>query len=138
MIKLKNIKSIILIILLFLTTNCSKNSVMKPEDFKNKEPRLIIENYLESYFKTIKNNLSDDGKAAIQAITIDDNMFDRYRTKKDFIQKYIFPGGFLPSKSIINKYVSENDLTIKSYNSYADHYSDTLAIWKNEFNHKSF
>ena len=96
----------------------------------------VGQNYLESYFKTIKNNLSDNGKAAIQAITIDDNMFDRYKTKKDFIQKYIFPGGFLPSKGIINKYVSKNGLTIKSYESYADHYSDTLSIWKNEFNQK--
>ena len=89
----------------------------------------VGQNYLESYFKTIKNNLSNNGKAAIQAITIDDNIFDRYKTKKDFIQKYIFPGGFLPSKGIINKYVSENGLTIKSYDSYADHYSNTLAIW---------
>ena len=96
----------------------------------------VGQNYLESYFKTIKNNLSDNGKAAIQAITIDDNIFDRYKTKTDFIQKYIFPGGFLPSKNIINKYVSENGLAIKSYDSYADHYSDTLAIWRNEFNKK--
>ena len=96
----------------------------------------VGQNYLESYFKTIKNNLSDNGRAAIQAITIDDNIFDRYKTKTDFIQKYIFPGGFLPSKSIINKYVSENGLTIKSYDSYADHYSNTLAIWRNEFNKK--
>ena len=93
-------------------------------------------NFLESYFKTIKDNLSDDGRAAIQAITIDDNMFDRYKNKTDFIQKYIFPGGFLPSKNIINKYVSENGLAIKSYDSYADHYSDTLAIWRSEFNKK--
>ena len=96
----------------------------------------VGQNYLESYFKTIKNNLSNDGRAAIQAITIDDSMFDRYKTKQDFIQKYIFPGGFLPSKSIINKYVSENGLTIKSYDSYADHYSNTLVMWKNEFNKK--
>ena len=96
----------------------------------------VGQNYLESYFKTIKGNLSDNGRAAIQAITIDDNMFDRYKNKTDFIQKYIFPGGFLPSKNIINKYVSENGLAIKSYDSYADHYSDTLAIWRNEFNKK--
>ena len=96
----------------------------------------VGQNYLESYFKTIRDNLSDDGRAAIQAITIDDNMFDRYKNKTDFIQKYIFPGGFLPSKNIINKYVSENGLAIKSYDSYADHYSDTLAIWRNEFNKK--
>ena len=96
----------------------------------------VGQNYLESYFKAIKNNLSNDGRAAIQAITIDDSMFDRYKTKQDFIQKYIFPGGFLPSKGIINKYVSENGLTIKSYDSYADHYSNTLVMWKNEFNKK--
>jgi len=96
----------------------------------------VGQNYLESYFKTIKNNLSSNGRAAIQAITIDDSLFDRYRTKKDFIQKYIFPGGFLPSKNCLNKYVSDNGLTIKSYDSYADHYANTLAIWKNEFNRK--
>ena len=96
----------------------------------------VGQNYLESYFKTIKNNLSSNGRAAIQAITIDDSLFDRYKTKKDFIQKYIFPGGFLPSKNSLNKYVSENGLTIKSYDSYADHYANTLAIWRNEFNKK--
>jgi cyclopropane-fatty-acyl-phospholipid synthase len=96
----------------------------------------VGQNYLESYFKTIKNNLSSNGRAAIQAITIDDSLFDRYKTKKDFIQKYIFPGGFLPSKNSLNKYVSDNGLTIKSYDSYADHYANTLAIWKNEFNRK--
>ena len=96
----------------------------------------VGQNYLESYFKTIKDNLSNGGKAAIQAITIDDSLFDRYKNKQDFIQKYIFPGGFLPNKNSINRYVSDNGLTIKSYDSYADHYANTLAIWKNEFNRK--
>ena len=96
----------------------------------------VGKNYLESYFKTIKNNLSNNGKAAIQAITIDDALFDRYKYKEDFIQKYIFPGGFLPNKNSINKYVSDNGLTIKSYESYADHYSNTLSIWRDEFNKK--
>ena len=96
----------------------------------------VGQNYLESYFKTIKNNLSNNGKAAIQAITIDDSLFDRYKNKEDFIQKYIFPGGFLPNKNSINKYVSDNGLTIKSYESYADHYSNTLSIWRDEFNKK--
>ena len=96
----------------------------------------VGQNYLESYFKTIKNNLSNNGNAAIQAITIDDALFDRYKNKEDFIQKYIFPGGFLPNKNSINKYVSDNGLTIKSYESYADHYSNTLSIWRDEFNKK--
>ena len=96
----------------------------------------VGQNYLESYFKTIKNNLSDGGRAAIQAITIDDSLFDRYKNKQDFIQKYIFPGGFLPNKNTINELVSNNGLTVNSYISYADHYADTLAIWRNEFNKK--
>jgi cyclopropane-fatty-acyl-phospholipid synthase len=96
----------------------------------------VGQNYLESYFKTIKHNLSDGGRAAIQAITIDDSLFDRYKNKQDFIQKYIFPGGFLPNKNTINKLVSNNGLTVNSYISYADHYADTLAIWRNEFNKK--
>ena len=96
----------------------------------------VGQNYLESYFKTIKNNLSDGGIAAIQAITIDDSLFDRYKNKQDFIQKYIFPGGFLPNKNTINKLVSNNGLAVNSYISYADHYADTLAIWRDEFNKK--
>ncbi len=93
----------------------------------------VGQNYLESYFKTIKDNLSGGGKAAIQAITIDDSLFDRYKNKQDFIQKYIFPGGFLPNKNSINRYVSDNGLTVNSYISYADHYANTLSIWRNEF-----
>ena len=96
----------------------------------------VGQNYLECYFRTLKVNLANNGTAAIQAITIDDSLFDRYKNKQDFIQKYIFPGGFLPSKNSINKYVSENGLTIKSYESYANHYSSTLALWRNEFNKK--
>ena len=96
----------------------------------------VGQNYLDSYFKTIKGNLSEGGKVAIQAITIDDSLFDRYKNKQDFIQKYIFPGGFLPNKNSINKYVSDNGLTINSYISYADDYANTLAIWKEEFNKK--
>ena len=96
----------------------------------------VGQKYLQSYFQTIKNNLSRNGSAGIQAITIDDALFDRYKNKQDFIQKYIFPGGFLPNKGSINKYVSDNGLTIKSYESYADHYSNTLAIWRKEFNKK--
>ena len=64
----------------------------------------VGQNYLDSYFKTIKSNLNDDGVAAIQAIVIDDKLYSRYKSKEDFIQKYIFPGGFLPSKNSLKKY----------------------------------
>ena len=96
----------------------------------------VGQNYLANYFTTLKNNLSSGGTAAIQAITIDDSLFQRYKNKQDFIQKYIFPGGFLPNKNSIDKYISQNDLTIKSYESYADHYSNTLSMWRDEFINK--
>ena len=93
----------------------------------------VGQNYLENYFKTIKTNLVRDGSAAIQAITIDDNLFDRYKTKEDFIQKYIFPGGFLPSKKKLYDLSQNNGLDINQYNSYGLHYSNTLKIWRDEF-----
>ena len=93
----------------------------------------VGQNYLVNYFKSIKKNLSKSGKAAIQAITIDDSLFDRYKTKEDFIQKYIFPGGFLPSKKKLYDLSSSNGLEIKKYESYGSHYSNTLKIWRDEF-----
>ena len=96
----------------------------------------VGKNYLSSYFNTIKANLSDNGKAAIQAITIDDALFDRYKTKQDFIQKYIFPGGFLPSKKSLYELSLSKGLDIKSYDSYGFHYSNTLKIWRDQFLNK--
>ena len=93
----------------------------------------VGQNYLQNYFNTIKTNLVRDGSAAIQAITIDDNLFDRYKTKEDFIQKYIFPGGFLPSKKKLYDLSKNNGLAINQYNSYGLHYSNTLKIWRDEF-----
>ena len=93
----------------------------------------VGQNYLNSYFKTIKNNLNINGTAAIQAIVIDDKLYKRYQTKKDFIQKYIFPGGFLPSKKSLEKLSTNNGLKLDLMNSYGEHYSDTLKIWRDEF-----
>jgi cyclopropane-fatty-acyl-phospholipid synthase len=96
----------------------------------------VGQNYLDSYFNTIKNNLTPIGTVGIQAITINDNLFERYKNKQDFIQKYIFPGGFLPSRNELQNYVKTNGLKFGEYNSYANHYSDTLIIWREIFNKK--
>ena len=96
----------------------------------------VGQNYLDSYFNTIKNNLTSSGTVGIQAITIDDSLIDRYKNKQDFIQKYIFPGGFLPSRNELQNYVDTNGLKFDEYNSYANHYSDTLIIWREIFNKK--
>ena len=96
----------------------------------------VGKNYLSSYFNIIKSNLSKNGKAAIQTITINDDLFDRYKTKQDFIQKYIFPGGFLPSKKSLYSISSSKGLTIDKYDSYGFHYSNTLKLWSDEFLNK--
>ena len=89
--------------------------------------------YLNDYFKKIKYSLKPGGIAAIQGITIKDELFDRYKNSEDFIQKYIFPGGFLPSLKIIKKITRQNDLTLQKINSYSDDYAKTLFMWRNNF-----
>jgi len=93
----------------------------------------VGEKYLANYFKSIKENLSSNGRAAIQSILIDDHLYDRYRTKEDFIQKFIFPGGFLPSLKSLKKITKKCGLTIDSQNLYGKHYSNTLQKWRINF-----
>ena len=83
--------------------NCKYNSIASIEMIE-----AVGQNYLSNFFNKIKQNLVPNGSAAIQAITIDDSLYDRYKTKQDFIQKYIFPGGFLPCKKSLIKYAEKN------------------------------
>ena len=96
----------------------------------------VGQNYLPGYFKKIKDSLYQNGIAAIQAITIDEKIYNRYKLKTDFIQKYIFPGGFLPSKQEILKLSNKNGLSFDKCNSYGLDYSNTLRIWRNDFQKK--
>ena len=96
----------------------------------------VGQSYLKNYFYKIKQSLEINGKAAIQAITINDDLYDRYKTKEDFIQKYIFPGGFLPCKKSLVNFANETDLKFEECNSYGLHYSNTLNMWRDEFTKK--
>ena len=93
----------------------------------------VGEKYLKEYFNVIKENLSAGGRSAIQAIIIKDELYNRYRTKEDFIQKYIFPGGFLPSLKYLNNLSDISGLKIDEYNLYGSHYSNTLQKWRESF-----
>ena len=93
----------------------------------------VGENFLDKYFKTIKSSLKENGTSAIQGITIKDSLFERYRGSEDFIQKYIFPGGFLPSKSFIKELIEKNNFNLLKVNSYSDDYAKTLSIWRENF-----
>ena len=93
----------------------------------------VGEKYLDQYFQTIKRSLKNGGLAAIQGITIKDDLFERYRTNEDFIQKYIFPGGFLPSLNFIKNLTKKNKLHLEKIDSYSEHYALTLSMWKKNF-----
>ena len=115
--------------------------MMDYRDLKNKYDIIVSiemieavgEKYLDKYFNIIKENLASGGRGAIQAIVIKDELYNRYRTKEDFIQKYIFPGGFLPSIKSLNKISNKSGLKIEEYHSYGTHYSNTLNKWRESF-----
>ena len=93
----------------------------------------VGEKYLDQYFRTIKNSLKNGGHVAIQGITIKNELFNRYRTSEDFIQKYIFPGGFLPSIDQIKRLAKQNHLNLEHIHSYSQDYAKTLFTWKKNF-----
>ena len=93
----------------------------------------VGEKYMDQYFGKIKNVLNYGGTAAIQGIVIKDDLFERYRANEDFIQKYIFPGGFLPSIQFMENLIKKNDLKLEKINTYSDDYARTLATWRKNF-----
>ena len=93
----------------------------------------VGEEYMDKYFGTIKKVLNNNGTAAIQGIVIKDDLFERYRANEDFIQKYIFPGGFLPSINFMEKLIKKNNLKLERINTYSDDYAKTLASWRKNF-----
>ena len=93
----------------------------------------VGENYMDKYFQTIKKVLNNNGTAAIQGIVIKDELFERYRANEDFIQKYIFPGGFLPSINFMEKLIKKNNLKLEKINTYSDDYARTLSTWRINF-----
>ena len=94
----------------------------------------VGEKYWPIYFHQIKKLLNSNGKAAIQVITIDDNYFKNYKKFPDFIQKYIFPGGMLPSIPALEKPISDSGLKIEKIESFGKDYASTLSIWRKRFN----
>ena len=90
--------------------------------------------YWNTYFKIIKTCLNNGGKAVIQTITIDDEVFINYKNRVDFIQKYIFPGGVLPSKSEFIKLAKSNDLKVLEVFDFGYDYQKTLLSWLDNFN----
>ena len=89
--------------------------------------------YLRTYFSKCHDLLHRDGKAVFQCIMIPDDRYDTYRKSVDFIQKYIFPGGHLPSPSALKSAVSSSNLEWVESHDITEHYVPTLKAWEKQF-----
>lgn len=96
----------------------------------------VGEQYWSTYFDTVKARLKQGGKAAFQIITIDDSQFDAYRKKADYIQKYIFPGGMLPSLEKLREHSQKAGLSWDQLYGFGQDYAKTLMIWNEAFQEK--
>lgn len=93
----------------------------------------VGETYWPSYFSKIQNCLKDNAKAALQIITIQDDLFPRYRKRADFIQRYIFPGGMLPSETALREQVTAAGLQLEAAHYFGPDYAETLRRWATAF-----
>jgi len=86
-----------------------------------------------SYFQTVHDRLKPGGTAAIQAITINEADFDGYRSGPDFIQRYIFPGGMLLTKTVMKEFGERYDLVLEKVETFGLSYAHTLRLWRDRF-----
>ena len=96
----------------------------------------VGEKYWPVYFDKIKQCLKPGKQATLQIITIQDARWEVYRKSVDFIQKYIFPGGMLPSPSVLRKEVHKAGLSVQHSIEFGKSYSQTLRRWFEDFNNK--
>ncbi len=93
----------------------------------------VGEEYWGAYFAKVKQLLRPGGQAGLQIISIENERFDGYKNQTDFIQKYIFPGGMLPSPEKLNHHIEQAGLTKTAEHLFGPSYARTLSIWRQEF-----
>jgi cyclopropane-fatty-acyl-phospholipid synthase len=86
-----------------------------------------------TYFEMLKTRLKPSGKAVLQIISIENKRFIEYRKRTDFIQRYIFPGGMLPSPNQLNEEIKQAHLTLNEDLLFGQDYAKTLSIWREQF-----
>jgi cyclopropane-fatty-acyl-phospholipid synthase len=92
--------------------------------------------YLETYFRCIHRLLKKDGIAVFQCITMPEGRYEAYASGEDFIRKYIFPGGHLPSISQLVENISKGSdgtLVVERIENSGGHYAKTLRLWREAF-----
>jgi cyclopropane-fatty-acyl-phospholipid synthase len=93
----------------------------------------VGERFWPKYFSQLRDRLLPGGLAGIQAITIQDSMFPQYRREVDFIQRYVFPGGMLPSPQILKTLGERFGVPVIRERIFGEDYAKTLATWRNNF-----
>ncbi len=93
----------------------------------------VGERFWPGYFRTIAQALKPGGKAVIQSITINDDLFADYRRGTDFIQQYVFPGGMLPSPTAFCLAAARQGLAVRREYAFGRDYARTLAEWRQAF-----
>ena len=93
----------------------------------------VGEQFLPDYFATIRRNLKPGGRAVLQIITIAEARMKGYRRNPDFIQKHIFPGGFLPTREMLGGLWKDAGLTLRQEETFGLSYARTLAEWRARF-----
>jgi cyclopropane-fatty-acyl-phospholipid synthase len=93
----------------------------------------VGEQFWPNYFSQIRDRLLPGGLAGIQAITIQDSLFQTYRREVDFIQRYVFPGGMLPSPQVLRSLGQRFGVPVIRERIFGQDYARTLAIWRNNF-----
>ena len=94
----------------------------------------VGEKYWPVYFDTLRERLKPGRHATLQIITVPDRRFETYRKSVDFIQKYIFPGGMLPSPAALKREIDRAGLRLRDSFEFGQSYSDTLRRWHEVFN----
>ena len=93
----------------------------------------VGEAYWPAYFAKVRDVLAPGGRAGLQIITIRDELFRTYRARTDFLRKYIFPGGMLPSERRLREETNKAGLEWKAIARFGQNYADTLAQWASSF-----
>jgi cyclopropane-fatty-acyl-phospholipid synthase len=93
----------------------------------------VGEAYWPSYFDSLKRCLKPGGRAVLQIISIEEERFRTYRGSTDFIQQYVFPGGFLPSDNALTASVAHAGLAVCEIEHFGASYARTLAEWRIRF-----
>ena len=96
----------------------------------------VGEQFWPGYFDTVRERLKPGSAASLQIITIADDLFPAYRKGVDFIQKYIFPGGMLPSPTELRRQIGRAGLEFRQSIEFGQSYSETLRQWRGVFNER--